>query len=105
MQQIFVLCIAYTLPLAVFEGKALLRHLSHRRRRHRGWEDLISELLGRTSHRMKRNDLSKFSLFSLLYFSCLIQHLPVCCTVTMILGVFWGETQVIQILSLKLISP
>ena len=48
MQQIFVLCITYTLPLAVFEGKTLLRHLSHRRRRHRGWEDQISELLGRT---------------------------------------------------------
>ena len=35
------------LPLAVFEGEALLRHLSHRRRRHRVEDDTVSPVCAR----------------------------------------------------------
>ena len=65
------------LPLAVFEGEALLRHLRHRRRRHRVQED--------TKIQYSILSVCARSENLTIYSSCRNKLEPVCCTVMMLL--------------------
>ena len=65
------------LPLAVFEGEALLRHLRHCRRRHRVQEDTKIQY----SILLVCARSENFTIYS----SCRNKLEPVCCTVMMLL--------------------